>query len=112
MITGNNTGHNKLRSLALALATAATLSITPAWGSDSQVRKENPSLFAMTGDLVLARPLMLATTLVGTAVFVVSSPFSIFGGNVKQSAETLVYDPFKATFVRCLGCSAHTDEGF
>ena len=105
-----NTGNNRLRSFALALATATVLSIAPAWGAESQVKQENPSIFAMTGDLLLARPLMFATTLVGTAVFVVSSPFSFFGGNVRQSAETLVYDPFKATFVRCLGCSAHTDE--
>ena len=105
------TGNKKLRSLALALATTAALS-TSSWADNAQIKQEDPSLFAMTGDLLLARPLMLATTVLGTAVFVVSSPFSFFGGNSKQAAETLVYDPFKATFVRCLGCSAHTDEGF
>ena len=99
-----NTGNSKFRSLLLALATAAMLSISPAWG-ETQAEKEKPGLFAMTGDLLLARPLMLATTIVGSAVFIVSSPFAMLGGNLKDSAETLVYDPFKATFVRCLGCS-------
>ena len=104
-----NTGYKWLRSLTLALITAMTLSTSPAMAAESP--RENPGLFAMTGDLLLARPLMLATTVAGTAIFVVSSPFSLFGGNIKEAANTLVYDPFKATFVRCLGCSYPKEEG-
>ncbi len=102
-----NTGYKWLRSLTLALATALALSVGPVLAAEAP--KENPGIFAMTGDLMLARPLMLATTVLGTAIFVVSSPFSLLGGNIKDAANTLVYDPFKATFVRCLGC-AHPRE--
>lgn len=71
----------------------------------SQSVEENPSALAMTGDLVIARPLLLVTTVLGTAVFLVSLPFSAAGGNTLEAAETLVVGPAEATFVRCLGCT-------
>jgi hypothetical protein len=71
----------------------------------SDVIDEDPSGLAMAGDLLIARPLLLATTIVGAAVFVVSSPFAAAGGNLGQTADTLVLGPAKATFVRCLGCT-------
>lgn len=58
---------------------------------------------AMTADVVLARPLGIAATAVGTAVFVVSLPFSALGGNTGQAAKALVADPFQFTFMRPLG---------
>ena len=70
----------------------------------SETLEEEPSALAMTGDLILARPLLLAATVVGTAVYIVSLPFSLAGGNAKNAGETLVVGPAKATFVRCLGC--------
>ena len=65
---------------------------------------ENPSALAMTGDLIIARPVMLGITVVGAAIFVVSLPFSLLGGNVKQAGKTLVAQPAYSTFIRCLGC--------
>lgn len=67
--------------------------------------QEEPSALAMTGDLLLVRPAMLAVTAVGSAVWLVGLPFSAAGGNVKGSANTLVLQPAKNTFVRCLGCT-------
>ena len=52
-------------------------------------------LYAWTG---------LVATVLGTATFLVSLPFSAAGGNVGEAAEHLVMKPAKATFVRCLGC--------
>ena len=66
---------------------------------------ESPSFFAMTGDLLVARPLMLAVTAIGMTVFIVSSPFSALGGNISQAAKTLVKQPANYTFTRCLGCT-------
>lgn len=66
---------------------------------------EEPSALAMTGDALIARPLLLATTVVGSAVYLVSLPFSLLGGNAAEAGETLVVGPAKATFVRCLGCT-------
>lgn len=66
---------------------------------------ENPSAMAMTGDLLVVRPVMFTITILGGAMWLVSLPFSAAGGNVKQAGETLVITPAKHTFYRCLGCS-------
>ena len=106
------TGKTSLRKTAVALVTTAVLSAAPVFANGpTQAQKENPSFFAMAGDLAIVRPLMLATTVVGGAVFIVSAPFSAIGGNIAQSGRTLVAQPFKATFVRCLGCSFPSEEG-
>jgi hypothetical protein len=42
---------------------------------------------------------------VGGAVWLVSLPFSLLGGNADEAGEVLVMGPAKATFVRCLGCT-------
>jgi len=65
---------------------------------------QEPSAVEMTADLIVARPVQLAATIVGVAVFVVAIPFTLFGGNVGQAGQTLVAAPAKATFARCLGC--------
>lgn len=71
----------------------------------SEAVEEQPTALAMTGDLLIARPFLLVATVVGTAVFIISSPFSAAGGNLGQAADALVVGPAKATFVRCLGCT-------
>lgn len=67
--------------------------------------QENPSALAMTGDLLVVRPVMFAMTVVGSALWLVSLPFSAAGGNIKQAGKTLVATPATHTFVRCLGCT-------
>ena len=67
---------------------------------------EAPKGFAMVGDLVVARPLLIGATLVGTAAFIVSLPFTALGGNVGEAAQSLVVEPGKEAFVRCLGCTS------
>lgn len=63
-----------------------------------------PSAGAMVADAVVARPLLLVATVVGTGVYVVTLPFSLLGGNAGEAGKTLVVGPAKNTFVRCLGC--------
>lgn len=58
---------------------------------------------AMVGDTVLVRPLGIVATVVGAAVFVVSLPFSLLGGNVKEAGHDLVAAPATFTFKRPLG---------
>ena len=70
---------------------------------------ERPSAGAMAGDLVVARPIGIVMTVVGTAAFVVSLPFTLLAGSVSESAEMLMIGPAKTTFVRCLGC---TNSGY
>ncbi len=76
-----------------------------AFANDSSVVVEKPSALAMTGDLVVARPLLLGVTAIGTAVYLVSLPFSLLGGNAAEAGETLVLGPAESTFMRCLGCT-------
>lgn len=74
------------------------------------VRDDAPTGFAMIADAIVARPLMLASTVLGSALFVVTMPFSLLGGNVIETAKTLVVLPAKSTFVRCLGCTPIQNE--
>lgn len=71
----------------------------------AQAIDEEPSALAMTGDALLVRPALLATTIIGSAVYLVSLPFSALGGNAAEAGEVLVVGPARATFVRCLGCT-------
>ena len=65
---------------------------------------EEPGMLTMVGDLLIARPVGLVTTVAGAAVFVLTLPFSAAGGNVEEAGEVLVAGPARTTFVRCLGC--------
>jgi hypothetical protein len=70
---------------------------------------QNPPAFAMIGDLLIARPLLIAATIIGTGLFVVALPFTATGGGIGRTGKALVVDPAKAAFVRCLGC---TGDGY
>lgn len=87
----------------------AVLFLSLAWGMSAPVLagpEDEPSALAMTSDLVVARPIGVAMTAIGAAVFVVSLPFTALGGDVSRSADTLVTGPAQETFVRCLGCKS------
>ncbi|MEB0044011.1 MULTISPECIES: multidrug transporter [unclassified Pseudomonas] len=71
---------------------------------DPRYAIQNPPAYAMIGDLLIARPLLVAATVIGAGVFVVSLPFTALGGGVGDAGKALVVDPAKAAFVRCLGC--------
>jgi hypothetical protein len=85
----------------LTVALVATLSV-PAAANDV----ERPGAFTMFGDLVVARPIGVVVTAVGSVAFVLALPFSALGGNVEESAEALVMGPARETFQRCLGCTS------
>lgn len=92
---------------ATALATAVVLAapMASAQQNHTRVLAEDPSWMEMTGDALFVRPLALGATILGSALFVVTLPFSALGENVDQAAETLVYAPARETFRRCLGCT-------
>ncbi|MGQ4878024.1 hypothetical protein ACOJCM_05570 [Billgrantia sp. LNSP4103-1] len=75
-------------------------------GAQEQRLEARPSGAAMIADALIARPLLAVATIGGTALFVISLPFSAMGGNVEAAAETLVKTPAEATFRRCLGCTS------
>lgn len=92
----------KLPKKLMVILTCMTLML-PAY-SFAQGKTERPEAYEMGLDLLIARPIALAMTVVGSAIFVVSLPFSLLGGNVGDAADVLVIGPAKATFTRCLGC--------
>lgn len=97
---------HKIAKQSMILFTIAALIFAPmvSHAADNvDVIEDDPSAGAMLGDLVLIRPLALASTVLGTALFFVVLPFSALGGNVKQSGKKLIVDPFKMTFVRPIG---------
>lgn len=93
----------KLTRALTALLAACLLSLSSV--SQADALKETPSALAMTGDALFARPVLFAMTVAGSAVYLVSLPFSLLGGNASEAGKMLVVDPAKATFVRCLGCT-------
>lgn len=65
---------------------------------------ESPNEWAMAGDLLVARPIGVALTVGGAAVWLVSLPFTLLAGNASEAAGTLIGGPVETTFMRCLGC--------
>ncbi|PTS85027.1 multidrug transporter [Pseudomonas sp. HMWF032] len=101
------------RSTAAALALSTGLLALPAHAEVAQQNTSGdplysvdaPKAFSMVGDLVIARPLLIAATVIGAGVFVVTLPFSAAGGNIGEAGKALVVEPGEAAFVRCLGCT-------
>ena len=58
---------------------------------------------AMAFDLIIMRPVGFAASILGTAIFIVSIPFSALGGNGEAAAEKLIKEPLFFTFQRPLG---------
>jgi hypothetical protein len=93
---------SKLPALLLALA-IVHLGAPPAQAFEDYAPE------AMVADTIVVRPLCLAATIVGTAVFLVSLPISLIAGKVGKSAHSLVVIPGKATFTRDLGNMSDLD---
>lgn len=99
----------KRRSLAsiLAFVIAVTGSAQAfAW----QPEEDRPGEIAMISDVLIARPLMLASTVIGLGLFTITLPISVLGGNEDEAARKLVAEPAEATFLRCLGCTPAQNE--
>jgi len=102
---------NLFRTLAVVvMLSVGTPALASSTGSgDPRYTIQNPPAYAMLGDLLIARPLLIVATVIGAGAFVVSLPFTALGGNVGDAGQALVVEPGKAAFVRCLGCIG---EGF
>ena len=99
------------RTTAAALALTTGLLTLPAQAEEVQTTSgdpaydiQTPKAYAMIGDLVIARPLLIGATAIGAVAFVVSLPFTLASGGVGEAGKALVVEPGKEAFVRCLGC--------
>lgn len=99
------TVSKKLASYLMAGMLAVTTMTLPMAASAAGYMADDagPSGGKMMADAFLMRPFMLVSTVVTTATFIVTLPFSALGGNVGESAEKLVAEPAAYTFTRPLG---------
>jgi hypothetical protein len=104
---------NLFRTCAAVLALTTGLLALPVQAEVTQQNSsgdptytvETPKGYAMAGDLIIARPLLIAATVIGAGLFVISLPFTAAGGNIGEAGQALVVEPGAAAFVRCLGCT-------
>ena len=96
-------------AVVLLISTATSALASNVGSGDPRYTIQNPPAYAMIGDLLIARPLLIVATVIGAGLFVVALPFTAFDGGTGDAGKALVVDPGKAAFVRCLGCIG---EGF
>lgn len=89
----------KLTAAALAVLLAASLPVL----ADDPNTVSGDKTTDMVVDVLVVRPLGLATTVVGAVLTVVALPFTIPSGSVKESAEMMIVNPAEYTFKRPLG---------
>lgn len=93
----------KIRVALQALALSLVLVMPAVSHAATEKLDQTPTMLSMVTDVVLTRPVMFVVTVVGSAAFVVSLPFSAAGGNIVETAEVLVVTPAMTTFVRPVG---------
>ena len=102
---------NMFRTTAALLALCLSVMSVSASAASSNVsgnpgyEVEAPHAYSIVADVVIARPLLIAATVIGAGLFVVTLPFSAMGGGIGRTGKALVVEPGKAAFVRCLGCT-------
>jgi hypothetical protein len=72
-------------------------------GFISKPNPEPPSSAVMAFDGLIGKPLGLATTILGTGLLVVETPFTLYSDSTSEAAWGLVGRPAGWTFVRPLG---------
>lgn len=92
----------RVRRATVALIVSCLLLPQMLWAEEAI--DESPNEWAMAGDLLVARPIGVALTVGGAAVWLVSLPFTLLAGNASEAAGTLIGGPVETTFMRCLGC--------
>lgn len=97
--------HKLVKHSMFVLVAVALISVSMAAPASAQVQieKREPGAGAMTYDLLLLRPLGAVATVLGSAIFVVSLPFSALGRNVGRAGTVLVVNPLAFTLARPLG---------
>ena len=89
--------------LATTLAVAQETAEMKAPNEVNGTTKAPNAADAMVLDALLLRPLGLAATVLGTAMFVITLPFSLPTRSADDAAEVLVLKPAEYTFARPLG---------
>ena len=89
--------RTKLFTTALCVLALLLSTVTPASASG------NTDATSVAVDVVVARPVSFAMTIVGSVLFVVSLPVAAPSRSIERVAHALVVAPAKDTFTRPLG---------
>lgn len=81
------------KTVILFLTLTLILTSTPVFAAETDG-------FIVIMDIVIARPFGFAALVIGSAFFVVAFPFAAMSKNTSKTADTLVGEPFRFTFVR------------
>jgi hypothetical protein len=98
-----------LLTICFSLSAGAFDAAAQTYGQTSS----EPDATVMILDGLIARPLGLAVTTVGTATFLVTLPFSAASGDTGKAARGMIAEPGAWTFTRPMGKSDNKRaEGF
>jgi hypothetical protein len=81
------------KMMSLFLIIVVIFTSTPVFAADGDG-------FLVIMDVVIARPFGLAALVIGSAFFVVAFPFAAMSSSTHKTADKLVGEPFRFTFVR------------
>lgn len=87
--------------LSLILCLVLTGLCPVGWAGDNAMGRNDPIAheWAML-DVLFARPIGVIAGIVGSAIFVVSLPFTIPSGGVRDAADIFIVKPFQFSFIR------------
>ena len=85
----------------LTLSLVVTNLCSVGWAGDNSLGRNDPIAHEFNVlDVLFARPLGICAGIAGTAIFVVSLPFTIPTGGVRDAADRFIVQPFQFSFVR------------
>ncbi len=90
-----------IKNIGLILAMVVLLLFSG--GSTVSAQTRNLDAAAMIADTLIARPLGLASIVIGSTMFVVALPFSAPANSVGIAATKMIVEPTQFTFTRPLG---------
>jgi hypothetical protein len=93
-------GLKKIFLLLLTLSLVMGSLYSTGWAGDKWAKEDPVGQGWSAIDLIFARPLGVAAGIVGTAIFIVSLPFTIPSGGVADAADMFITKPFQFSFTR------------
>jgi hypothetical protein len=89
----------KLISIGIGIVLLISFSISPLGAAEPV----DPTPDDVVADLIFVRPVAFSAIIVGSAIYLVSLPFTIPTGNFGLAGRKLVVVPWKYTFSKPLG---------
>jgi hypothetical protein len=93
-------GLKKIFLLLLTISLVMGSLYSTGWAGDKWAKEDPVGQGWSAIDLIFARPLGIAAGIVGTAIFIVSLPFTIPSGGVDEAADMFIVKPFQFSFTR------------